>query len=271
MKIRIGTPGIPLSSEKHDSISGVKRVAELGLQAMEVEFVRGVKMSEEMAVELGKTAKQLDVSLSVHAPYYINLLAKEKKILEASKERILASLERGSWMNATAVAVHAGFYMGRPPDRCYELIKEQCEDILRKADAGGLNCSLALETAGKLSSFGRVRELVKLHSELPQVIPCIDFAHVFACNNGFIDYTLILDKLEAIGIKSVYGHFSGIAYSEKGEKNHIPLADGGPKFEPLAKELLRRKLSAKLICESPLLELDALVMKKAFEKLGHRF
>lgn len=271
MNIRIGTPGIPLSSEKHDSVSGVKRVAELGLQAMEVEFVRGVAMGEEMARELGKVAKRLDISLSVHAPYFINLLAKEKKTLEASKQRILASLERGSQMGATAVAVHAGFYMGRPPEKCYGMIKEECEDILRKANDGGLNCSLALETAGKLSSFGRVRELVKLHADLPEVIPCVDFAHVFACNNGFIDYKLILDKLEAAGIKKVYGHFSGIAYGEKGEKNHIPLADGGPKFGPLAKELLERKLSATLICESPLLEADALVMKKAFEKLGYKF
>lgn len=271
MKIRLGPAGIPISAKGGDSISGVKKVKELGLQAMEVEFVRGVNMGEEAAVELGKVAKQLDISLSVHAPYYINLLAKEKKILEASKQRILASMERGSWMGATAVAVHTGFYMGRPPEKCYEMVKEQCKDILRKADAGGLNCSLALETAGKLSSFGRVRELVKLHADLPSIIPCIDFAHVFACNNGFIDYKLVLDKLEAVGIKKVYGHFSGIAYSEKGEKNHVPLADGGPKFEPLAKELLERKLSVTLICESPLLEMDALVMKKTFEKLGYRF
>jgi deoxyribonuclease-4 len=222
-------------------------------------------------VELGAAAKKLDVELSVHAPYYINLLAKEKKTLEASKERILASLERGTWMNATAVAVHTGFYMGRPPEKCYGMVKEQCEDILRKADACGLTCSLALETAGKLSSFGRVRELVKLHGELPQVLPCIDFAHVFACNNGFIDYKLVLDRLESVGIKKVYGHFSAIAYTEKGERNHLPLKDGGPKFEPLAEELLKRKLSAKLICESPLLEMDALVMKKAFENLGYRF
>jgi deoxyribonuclease-4 len=271
MKIRLGPAGIPASAKGGDSISGVRKVKELGLQAMEVEFVRGVNMSEELALELGKVAKQLDVALSVHAPYYINLLAKEKKILEASKQRILASLERGSWMGATAVAVHTGFYMGRPPEKCYGLVKEQCSDILRRANAGGLNCSLALETAGKLSSFGRVREIVKLHAELPEIVPCIDFAHVFACNNGFIDYGLILDKLESVGIKKIYGHFSAIAYTEKGERNHLPLEAGGPAFGPLAGEILRRKLSATLICESPLLEMDALVMKRAFEKLGYEF
>jgi deoxyribonuclease-4 len=271
MKIRLGTAGIPASAKGGDSVAGVKRVAELGLQAMEVEFVRGVHMGEDAARELGAVAKQLDVALSVHAPYYINLLGKEKKIVESSKQRILASMERGSWMGATAVAVHTGFYMGRPPEKCYGLVKEQCEDILRRANAGGLNCSLALETAGKLSSFGRVRELVKLHAELPEIVPCIDFAHVFACNNGYIDYRLVLDKLEAVGIKKLYGHFSAIAYTEKGERNHLPLAIGGPKFGPLAEEILHRKLSATLICESPLLEMDALVMKKAFERLGHRF
>jgi len=228
-------------------------------------------MGEEAAREAGKTAKRLDIELSVHAPYYINLLSKEKKTVEASKSRILASMERGTWMGATAVAVHAGYYMGRPPEKCYEMIKEQCEDILRRAGAGGLDCPLALETAGKLSSFGRVRELVKLHSELPEVIPCIDFAHVFACNNGFINYGSILSRLESVGIKKLYGHFSGIAYTEKGERYHLPLASGRPPFAPLAEEILERKMPATLICESPLLEADALAMKKVFEQLGYKF
>lgn len=270
MRIRLGPAGVPISSKSDDSLSGVKRVAELGLNAMEVEFVRGVHMGEEAAREVGAAAKKLDVALSVHAPYYINLLSKERKTVEASKNRILASMERGSWMGAIAVAVHAGYYMGRSPEKAYEIVKEQCEDILRKADDGGLTCSLALETAGKLSGFGRVRELVRLHSELPQLLPCIDFAHVFACNNGYIDYKLVLDRLESVGIKRLYGHFSAINYNEKGERNHLPLSRGGPEFGPLAKEILRRKISAVLICESPLLEADALVMKKVFEKLGHK-
>ena len=72
-KILFGTAGVPYSIQKKDSISGIERVKELGLKAMELEFVRGVHMSEKTAEAVGKTAEENDVRLSVHAPYFINL------------------------------------------------------------------------------------------------------------------------------------------------------------------------------------------------------
>lgn len=267
MQIKIGTAGIPHSAKGGSSIDGVKKIAELGLQAMEVEFVQGVRMSNEGAHELGKVAADLNIDLSVHAPYFINLASKDKTKLEQSKKRILDSLERGNEMGAKIIAVHAGYYSGQTPEETFKIIKEACLQILDKAKEMGIKTLLGLESGGKLSAWGRTRELAEMHKEVKGCYPYLDFAHIFACNNGFVDYAKVLDKVEEVGVKHIYAHFSGINFTEKGERNHIPIEDGGPKFEPLVRELLKRKLSATIICESPALEHDALKMKRIVKSL----
>jgi len=269
--IKIGTAGIPHSAKGGSSIDGVKKVSELGLQAMEIEFVQGVRMSNETARELGKVAADLNISLSAHAPYYINLSSKESIKRKESAKRILDTLERGNEMGAKIIAVHAGYYSGEDAEKIFEIIKEGCMQILDKAKEMGIKTLLGLESGGKLSAWGRTRELARMHKEVKGCYPYLDFAHIFACNNGFIDYEKVLDKVQAVGIKHIYAHFSGIAFSEKGERNHLPIMEGGPDFEGLAKELLKRKLPATIICESPLIENDALKMKSIFEKLGYKF
>jgi len=47
--------------------------------------------------------------------------------------------------------------------------------------------------------------------------------------------------------------------------------DHAPPFEPLAKEIIKRKTDITIISESPITDLDSLKMKKIFEKLGHKF
>ncbi len=258
-KVKIGTAGIPHSAKGGSSIDGVKKVAELGLQAMEIEFVQGVRMSNEMARELGKVAADLNIDLSAHAPFYINLASTDKVKLAQSKKRILDTLERGNEMGAKIIAVHAGYYSGRDPEETLKIIKEACIEVLDKAKQMGIKTLLGLESGGKLSAWGRTRELAQMHKQVKGCYPYLDFAHIFACNNGFIDYGKVLDKLD---IKHIYAHFSGINFTEKGERNHISMEDGGPDFEPLIKELMKRKMPATIICESPELERDALRMLK---------
>lgn len=262
--IKIGTAGIPHSAKGGSSIDGVKKIAELGLQAFEVEFVQGVRMSNESARELGKVAADLNIDLSVHAPYFINLASKDKIKLAQSQKRILDTLERGNEMGAKIIAVHAGYYSGQTPEETFRIIKEACLEILDKAKQMGIKTLLGLESGGKLSAWGRTRELAEMHKQVKGCYPYLDLAHIFACNNGFIDYAKVLDKLD---IKHVYAHFSGINFTEKGERNHIPIQEGGPPFEPLVKELTKRKLPATIICESPELERDALRMLKIVKSL----
>jgi deoxyribonuclease-4 len=275
MKIRLGPSGIPLSCKRKGSIEGVKRIAELGLSAMEVNFTHGIHTSLETAKELSKIAENLDIELSIHVPYYINLASEYKKKLEASKKRIIDSLERGVAMNATVVAVHAGYY-GKSKEKANQKILEACEEIVYIIEKNGWDIKLGLETMGKQKSWGTLDEIINLCKRLKYLIPYLDPAHIYARQGGRINYKEIFDKLKVLKLKKLHSHFSGIKYSlvkigRGNERYHVPMKEAGPDFEPFAKEILKREIDITIISESPALEEDSLLMKKIFEKLGYRF
>lgn len=264
MKIRLGPAGIPESCKKKNTIEGIKKVTELKLQAMEVEFVYGVRMSRLMAKETGEIAKKLNIELSVHAPYYINLCTTDKKKLAASKRRIKNSMDRAIAMEAHVVTFHPGFYGKLTEEEAFEKVKEACEELATK------KVMLGLETTGKHTAFGTVEEIVELCKQVNYCVPVIDFAHIFARNYGKIDYGEIFDLIKPLKLKHIHSHFSNIEFTEKGERRHLPL-DDQPPFKPLAKEILKRKVNITIISESPILEKDSLRMAKIFKKLGYSF
>jgi deoxyribonuclease-4 len=239
---------------------GIPRAKELGLGAMEIEFTYGVRMTDSEAKKIGEIAKSNGILLSVHAPYYINLSSKEKAKIEASKKRILQSCERGHYLGAKYIVFHPGFYQGRPKEEVYETIKEAIVDLQKTIKAKGWNVELAPETTGKSAQFGDIDELLKLHKETGCHL-CVDFAHLYARNNGHIDYDEVFNKLK--GIKHIHSHFSGIVYSEKGERSHKLLEKSF--FEPLAKALKKYKPDITIINESPDVFGDAVKMLKWFE------
>lgn len=273
--LRLGPAGIPLACKKCDTIKGVQKVAELGLNAMEVEFVRGVNLSKEKAKELGKIAEELDVSLSVHAPYYINLASEDAQKVKASMQRIMDSLDRAALMGAKVVVVHAGYY-GKSKERAEKMIFKACKKISEHISKKKWKVYLGLETTGRQSQWGTLDEIISLCKELKHCIPVIDFAHIYARNGGEINYSEIFSKLSAIGLKEIHSHFSGIKFKKTltggNEREHLPVRQSkGPDFEKLAKEILKRKVNITIISESPILEKDSLYMKEVFEKLGYSF
>ncbi|BCU66988.1 endonuclease IV [Sulfolobales archaeon HS-7] len=271
-KIYLGPAGIPLSTEKKSTVNGIKKVKELGLNAMEIEFVRGVNMSEKGAIEAGEIASQLGVRLSAHAPYYINLCAEEKEKMEASKNRIFDTAHRLELMGGDTIAIHTAFYGKRTPEECYEIIKQNMLEITdRMKDSGIKRVKLGVETMAKETAFGTLEEVVKLSKEVPRVVPYIDWAHTFARLGGKINYGEVLDYvIKETGITHINSHFESLVFRKgKYVDVHKSIDDNAPPFEPLAKELIKRDISITLICESPLLEEDALKMKKVLEDLGY--
>lgn len=272
MKIFLGPAGLPMASEGNTT-NGIRKVRELGLNAMEIEFVRQVYMNEKTAEEVARVAKENEVRLSVHAPYYINLCSKDAKVIKESKERILKSLEIGEIAGADAVAVHAAYYSGLTPEQAYEKLKENVLDILDKAKSKGVeNIKLGLETMGKSSQFGSLDEIIKLCKDVGRknLIPYIDWGHLYVRGNGKIDYAEVFDKLKVLKLEYINSHFEGVDKNKKGEfvDVHVPIGNHPP-FEPLAKEIIKRKLDITIISESPILEVDSLKMKKIFEELKH--
>ena len=264
MKIFLGPAGVPIVS-KPDTLSGIKTVAELGLNAMEVEFVQGVRMGNELAKQAGKIAEDYGIRLSIHAPYFINLCNPEK--VEASIKRIMDSCERGHYMNASVVVFHPGYYGNLSKDAAYENVKEACIKMSDMLDANGWDVKLGLETTGKHTAFGTLEENIRIAKEVKNCMPVVDFAHLYARAGGRINYGEILDRVVELKLKILHTHFSGIEYTMKGEKNHTPI-DSNPPFRPLAEEIVKRGLSIAIISESPVLEQDSLKMKEIFEGLG---
>jgi len=240
---------------------GVKHTKETGLQAMELAFTYGVRMSNAEAKRVGALAKELGIKLSIHAPYYINLASKEKVKITASKKRILESCERAHHLGASPVVFHAGFYQGRTEEEIYPIIKKEVLDLLKTIKKNKWKVQIAPETTGKKSQFSGLETLLKLSKETGCGI-CVDFAHLYAREIGKIDYDDIMKKIKALS--HVHCHFSGIIYGPKGERSHILVTKKF--FDPLKKAIKKHKLkSVTIINESPDVFGDAVKMQKWFK------
>ena len=274
MKVFLGPAGIPTVTEDRTTEGGIKKVYELGLNSIEIEFVRNIYLNQKKAEEVGKLAKELNIQLTVHAPYFINLLSNQKSTLEASKKRILDSLDRAERMGAKAVVVHAAYYGSLSKEEAFEKMKNITEEILDEMKKIGVNKTLlAYETMAKESQFAGLEELLKLMKEIKsrQLTVNVDFAHLFVRNNGKIDYNEILEKLK--GFDQIFSHFSNVKFNPKTKKFvdvHVPI-NSHPPFKPLAEEILKRKLNTTIISESPVLEQDSLKMLQIFKKLDPKF
>lgn len=265
MKILLGPAGSPAKS----TAEGIKTVRGLGLHAMEVAFTHGIRMGNELAERIGEENEKFNVSLSIHAPYYINLNSQNNAIVKDSRARILQSCERGHHMGAKRVVFHAAYYGSASKQEVYETVKGHIFSIIDEIKSNGWDTEILPETMGRLSQFGELGELIQLSSDTKCGI-CIDPAHIYARNLGRIDYDEMFDKTSELRKKEIHFHFSGINFGPKGERNHLVL-DHSPDFTPFAKQLIERKISCTIISESPVTWKDSLKMKSILEELGFRF
>ncbi|MFH1537325.1 MAG: TIM barrel protein [bacterium] len=271
-----GTAGAPLSAPGGGTPGGVRRVRELGLDCMEVQFVRGVKMGEEAARAVREAAEEGGVKLSCHAPYYVNLNSDDGEKAEASIQRIFDSARVGAVCGVTDVVFHPGFYVGEEPEKAYTAVRKRLEQALtrmRKAKIKGV--TLRPELTGKPSQIGSMEEILRLSRDLRGVLPCVDFSHYYARHagerNSYDDFAGILEKIgEALGdaaLKSMHIHLSGIEYGPKGEKRHLEAKESGINYRDVLKALVDFGAEGRIICESPNLEDDALLFQKAYRRI----
>jgi len=263
-----GPAGLPAGVGTYDE--AMERLLALGLNALEVELVHGVRMKPHEAERVGALAVQKGVRLSVHAPYYVNLNSRTAGIVEKSRQRILDSLRRARLLRAGIVVVHAGYYSGSSASEATRSIAEQLARCREEADQEG--CSgvlLGLETMGRRASWGTLAEMRGVCSHVERVYPVLDFAHLHARTRGGLGtaeaFALQLERFEEFGAPFLHCHFSGVEYGRGGERRHLEVSVRSPDFELLAPSLRRRGYDVTVISESPLLEKDALLMKTMLE------
>lgn len=270
--LNFGPAGVPNCSKSRDTISGIRTVKELNLDCMEIEFVQGVRMKEDYARKVREVANGLKIKLSAHAPYFINLNAKERKKLEDSKRRLIDAVRIGYICGAKDIVFHAGYYLKDPRDIVYKNIKERLKEILNEIES--YDVILRVETTGKVSQFGDLDEVISLSKDLDKVLPCIDFAHLHARTqalNSYEEFKSILEKLEKeLGkeiLRNMHIHISGIEYGKSGERRHLNLKESDLKYMDLIRVLKEFNVSGMVISESPNLEEDAILLKQIYIKL----
>lgn len=273
-ELLFGTAGIPLSTPESGLLAGIKQVRKLGLEALELEFVRRINIHLENAPLVEKTAKKENVVLTCHAPYFINLNSVEQEKVIASKRRIINSARIANACGAFSLTFHAAFYQKAPPEKVYFKVKEKMKEMIGVLQEEGNSIWLRPETTGKPSQWGSLKEILQLSQELEQVMPCIDFAHLHARTNGknnsLEEFRQILGQAENAlgrkGLENLHLHLSGVHYGEKGEKHHLVLEESDFRYRELMQALKEFRAAGVLISESPNIEGDALRMKQIFKK-----
>jgi len=269
-----GTAGVPLAAKGRGPVAGVEALAALGLDAMEIEFVRGVWMDERQAKELRAKARKLKIHLTAHAPYWLNLNSKDARVVAATKWRIIEAAAAADAAGARYLAVHAAFYSGDTPDRAYANVKRRIQGVLAQMKKLGLRIALAPELMGRPSQFGSLEEILSLCAELPQLVPCIDFAHHHArtgSSNTYVEFSAALNLVRRTSgpgaLRRLHIHVAGIEYGASGEKRHLNLRESDMNYKGLLEALRDNGAQGIVICESPNLEEDALLLKRTYSRL----
>jgi deoxyribonuclease-4 len=241
---------------------------------MELEFVQGVKMGEAAARLVAETAAREGVKLSAHGPYFINLNAHEPEKITASQGRILQTARIASICGAESIVFHAAYYLGDPPEKTYSSVKRYLAEVMNQLKRENNRVWVRLEVMGKPSEFGTIDEVLNLCTELEGVGIVIDFAHWHARSGGFNSYPEFTSVLQQIkqrlgedAMNNMHIHVSGIAYGKKGEIKHLNLKESDLKYVELIRALKDLNAKGLVICESPNLEEDALLLQQTYNSL----
>jgi deoxyribonuclease IV len=278
LSFQFGTVGSPLATPKKPggSVGAIEFSKSIGLNTLELGWVQSVRVTEVTCAAIKAKAEEHDVSVSVHAPYFINLNALDDE-WPKSRKRLMDAALYGNLAGATDIIFHPGSYFMNPPQEVWKIAiprLQGCVEELRKA---GNPVTLRPETMGKSAMLGSFEDTLEMSKAIEGVEPCIDFAHLHArpgdgTMNTYDEWSALLKMYQkALGkkaLKRLHIHLSGIEYGPKGEKNHLAVDKSDLKLALLFKALHDFKCAGRILCESPIMEEDALNMKKAWMKIS---
>ena len=274
-KLKFVTAGQPICNGSAGYEKAFEILENLKLDGMELEFVHGVRMSPPNQKLVKEISAEKNMVLTAHGPYYINLNSKEEDKIEASIKRVLDTARMGKELGAYSVTYHAAFYMGMQPDEVYKKVEKSMEEICSSLDEEGNDIWVRPETTGKPTQWGNLEEIVKLSKDFKQVLPCVDFSHLHARTNGLYNtYDEFCRIFETIGteigsyaLENFHAHIAGIEYGEKGEKKHLMLKESDMNYKDLIKAFKKFDVKGVVVCESPVMEEDAVLLKEYYLNL----
>jgi len=278
LSFQFGTVGSPIGTPKKPggSVGAIEFSKSIGLKTLELGWVRSVRVSEKTCEAIKDTADKQGVSLSVHAPYYINLNADEAE-WPKSRQRLMDSAHYGNLAGATDIVFHPGSYFERPPEEVLKVAIPRLSACVDELRAAGNPVILRPETMGKSAMLGSLEDTIEMSRAIKGVEPCIDFAHLHARpGDGTVNtYAEWAGYFEMYGktlgdesLKRLHCHLSGIEYGPKGEKNHLKFEEADIDLNTLFRALKNFACAGRILCESPIMEEDALKMMGVWQKVS---
>ena len=276
LSFKFGTVGSPKGTPKKPggSVGAIEFSKSIGLEALELGWVQAVRVTEATCAAIKETGAAQSVSLSVHAPYFINLNA-DKDEWPKSRKRLMDAAHYGFLAGATDIIFHPGSYFGNDPADVLKAAIPRLKECAAELRRNGDQVTLRPETMGKSAMLGSFEDTLAMSEAIDGVQPCLDFAHLHArpgdgTMNTYEEWSKYLEsyrrELGNDALKHLHIHLSGIEYGPKGEKNHLPLAEADLNLKVLFKALNDFGCVGRILCESPIMEEDALNMKKAWMK-----
>lgn len=278
LSFHFGTVGSPISTGKKPggSEGATIQTAQLGLSALELGWVRSVRVSEKTCAKIKSAGETHNVALSVHAPYFINLNGDEEE-WPKSRKRLMDAARAGYLAGATDIVFHPGSYFENPPEEVLKAIVPRLRGCVEELLEEDNTVILRPETMGKSSMIGSLEDTIEMSKEIEGVEPCIDFAHLHArpgdgSMNTYDEWCRTLEQYaEVLGDESLqrlHAHLSGIDYTEKGEKEHLPLKESDFDLNALLRALNEFKCKGRILIESPVMEGDALYTKNRWIEIS---
>ena len=278
LSFQFGTVGAPIGTPKKPggSVGAIEFSKSIGLNTFELGWVQSVRVTEATCALIKQAGVDQGVSLSVHASYFFNLNALDEE-WPKSRKRLMDAAHYGNLAGATDIIFHPGSYFGNPPAEVMKIAIPRLKgfmDELRKAKNPVI---LRPETMGKSAMLGSLEDTLEMSKAIEGVEPCIDFAHLHArpgdgTLNTYDEWAGLLKSYEkALGkkaLKRLHIHLSGIEYGPKGEKKHLALGESDLKINFLFQALKDFNCAGRILCESPIMEEDALNLKKAWMKVS---
>lgn len=278
LSFKFGTVGSPMGTPKKPggSPGAIEFSNSIGLDALELGWVQSVRVTEATCAVIKSAGEAHKVSISVHAPYFINLNANDEE-WPKSRKRLMDAAHYGRLAGATDIIFHPGSYFNNDPSEVLKIAIPRLQGCVDELQKNGAHVTLRPETMGKSAMLGSFEDALAMSKAVDMVQPCLDFAHLHArpgdgTMNTYDEWARILEKygkmLGQKSLKQLHIHLSGIEYGPKGEKNHLPLAEADLNLKALFKALHEFSCGGRILCESPIMEEDAINMKKAWMKVS---
>ncbi|MGN1154268.1 MAG: TIM barrel protein [Candidatus Gastranaerophilaceae bacterium] len=271
-KLNFLTAGMPIKTANKGYERAFEILSDLELDGLELEFVRGVRISEISR----NVVRNSNMTKTIHAPFYINLNARETEKVDASIQRIIETATIAQDIGAFSITYHAGYYLGMDKEKVYDTIKKQTKIISDTLSQSGINVWIRPETTGKATQWGDLEEIINLSKEFEYVLPCVDFSHLHARYNGISNtYDEFAEIFEKIGkeledknpLENFHAHMAGIEYTAKGEKQHLNFDESDFNYKDLLKAFKDFGIKGAIVCESPSIEDDAKLIRDYYYSL----